>query len=196
VTVFSRQEQLAILVLVGLLLVSNGFLIWQNATRPSFTAAPPAEVDAGEEEEQPVGERQMRVHVAGEVQQPGVYSLAVGERVVDAIAAAGGVTSAADADRLNLAQPVEDGMRVFVPARAQAADDGGKEAAAADGLLDLNTASLAELQGLPGIGPALAGRIVTYREEQGPFQHVSDLLNVPGIGAAKLATLEDLVTVR
>jgi|LSQX01.3.fsa_nt_gb competence protein ComEA len=194
--VFSRQEQLAVLVLLGLLLASNGFLVWQNAVRGQPNEPAPL-VAAQWAQEEPVDEPAgaVRVHVAGSVRQPGVYDLAANARVVDAINAAGGFNGEADADQLNLARPVEDGMRIYVPAmKAPGGEDAEQETPAA-GLLNLNSATLVQLESLPGIGPALAARILDYREQHGPFQRVSDLLNVPGIGPAKLSELEDLVTV-
>lgn len=137
-------------------------------------------------------------HAAGAVLQPGVYELPAGSRVTDLIDAAGGAAADADLDRLNLAAPVVDGQRVYVPkiGEAMPADAavgavGGQPA----GPLDLNTATLEQLDTLPGVGPATAKAIIDERERRGGFRSVDDLLDVRGIGPAKLDGLRDLVTV-
>jgi competence protein ComEA len=145
------------------------------------------------------------VHVAGAVNQPGVYELATGARVADAVTAAGGATAEADPNALNLAAPVIDGDRVEVPVVGSAppGDSGtghshavtdGSAAGATIGPVDLNQASAGELEALPGIGPATAAAIVEYRTQSGPFGGVDDLLDVPGIGPAKLDAIRDAVT--
>ncbi|MFC0678242.1 helix-hairpin-helix domain-containing protein [Lysobacter korlensis] len=131
------------------------------------------------------------VHVLGAVAAPGLYELSEGERIVDAVAAAGGFAPDADQAALNLARAVADGEQVYVPVVGEEPpvppDAGG-------GLVNLNTADAAELETLPGLGPELAGRIVEWRTQHGPFSSVDDLLNVTGIGAKTLSALADLVT--
>ena len=151
------------------------------------------------------------VDVVGAVRRSGVVRVAGGARVVDAIAAAGGATSSADLARLNLAAPVADGSRIAVPNVGQAAppvdpaavSGGGGSGGSGDpaagttpsGPVDINTATAAQLDALPGIGPATAAAIVQDRSAHGPFRSVDDLGRVRGIGPAKLAQLHDLVTV-
>jgi competence protein ComEA len=139
------------------------------------------------------------VHVAGAVVRSGVLHLPAGSRVVDAIAAAGGATIDADVDRVNLAAPLADGGWIHVPRvgePASAPPGGGAGATPATaGPLDLNQATAAELEALPGIGPATAAAILAYREEHGPFASVDALGEVSGIGDAKLAQLRELVRV-
>jgi competence protein ComEA len=142
----------------------------------------------------------MVVHVDGAVNRPGVHELAPGARVIDAVAAAGGTTAAADEHRVNLAAPVVDGQRLWVPAVGEeeptvvagSGGGGGGETASdiGSGPVDVNEADETRLQDLPGIGPALAAAIIQYRTDHGPFGTVEDLLDVPGIGPAKLAQLE------
>ncbi len=122
------------------------------------------------------------VHVSGAVRDPGLVSLVGPARVADAVRAAGGATSAADLSAINLASPVADGDQIVVPAV-------GERGEAGDGLIDLNRATAQDLIRLQGIGPVLAERIVAHREEHGPFDSVEALLDVPGIGEAKLALL-------
>ncbi len=144
------------------------------------------------------------VHVAGAVVVPGVHELPAGSRVVDALEVAGGLAPGADSGRLNLAAPVSDGERVYVlhqgeatapPVAGAATGSGGSDGAAASGPLDLNTADQAALDGLPGVGPATAAAIVAHRNEIGRFTSVDQLLDVRGIGTAKLEALRDLVRV-
>lgn len=138
------------------------------------------------------------VHVAGSVVAPGVYELAPGARVRDAIAAAGGAGTGADANALNLAAVVVDASRVYVPAVGEEVPSSAAPPVSpvdvASGPVDLNRASVEQLDELPGIGPATANAIVTERDRNGPFLDVDGLDRVPGIGPAKLAALRDLVT--
>ncbi|MFF2369046.1 ComEA family DNA-binding protein [Agromyces sp. NPDC058110] len=142
------------------------------------------------------------VHVLGAVARPGLVELDAGARVVDAVAAAGGFTADADPAGVNLARPVVDGEQLVVLAigevpAAEAAGAGagaaGGGGAASDGLVHLNTAGVAELDTLPRIGPALAQRILDYREANGPFTSVDQLMDVTGIGDAVFSGLSDLV---
>ena len=147
------------------------------------------------------------VQAAGAVTRPGVYRLAGGARVGDLIDAAGGLTPQADPDRINLAAPVADGARVYVLRRGEAdpgpPTDGGAGSGPDDPAdpgatappLDLNTATQAQLDALPGVGPATAAAIVDDRRQHGPFTSVDDLARVRGIGPAKLAALRTRVRV-
>ncbi len=140
------------------------------------------------------------VHVAGAVRRPGVYRMRAGARVDDAVRRAGGATRRADLGQVNLAAKVEDGRQVLVPARPAAGGDpaaaGAVGGATAPGLpLNLNTATVEQLETLPGIGPGLAAQILAVREERGGFGSVDELTEVPGIGEGRLAALRDAVTV-
>jgi competence protein ComEA len=158
------------------------------------------------------------VQAAGAIAEPGVYRLPAGARVDDLVEAAGGLTSEADADRVNLAAPIGDGERVWVPAHGEVevpavvagtgggasssgggaspgGGGGGAGATEASGPIDLNTATADELDRLPGVGPATATAILAYRDEHGRFGSVEELLEVRGIGDAKLEQLRPLVRV-
>jgi competence protein ComEA len=147
------------------------------------------------------------VHVAGAVRRPGLYRLPPGSRVADAVEAAGGPQPAADLDRLNLAGRLADGQRVAVARRGQpeppgppgavSGADGGPAAEAGGPAepVDLNTAGPAELQTLPGVGPATARAILEERARRGGFKSPRDLLGVPGIGERRFARLRDRVRV-
>lgn len=126
------------------------------------------------------------VHVAGDVSRPGVYALPIGARVIDAVTAAGGALAGADTTTVNLARVVEDGEQIVV----------GRVAAQGSGRLDLNTATAEELDGLPGIGPVIAARIVQWRSDHGRFRTIDQLKDVSGVGAATFASLRKLIAVR
>lgn len=155
------------------------------------------------------------VHVAGAVLRPGVVTLASGSRAIDAIDAAGGLAPGADADRINLAAPLVDGVRLVVPLIGQPAaaevapqrpagtstgapgstSSSGSAPVGPVGPVDLNTADATQLDALPGVGPSTAAAIIAYRDEHGPFTSIDGLLDVRGIGDAKLDGLRDLVTI-
>lgn len=137
------------------------------------------------------------VHVAGKVRRPGIVVLSPGARVVDALKAAGGARPGVDLAGLNLARLLVDGEQVIVgaPAAAGAVAPAGPAAPDAGGRVNLNTASAAQLEELPGVGPVTAAAIVAFREEQGPFASVDQLLDVSGIGEATLAEIAPHATV-
>jgi competence protein ComEA len=129
------------------------------------------------------------VHVSGAVRAPGVVSVTAASRVFDVVVAAGGATSSADLTQINLAAPVRDGDRVIVPFEGERA-----AGVAGDEGVDLNAATSSGLEELPGVGPVLAARIVAFREANGAFTAVEDLLDVPGIGEAKLAAMRGTIS--
>jgi competence protein ComEA len=204
---FGRREQVALALLAGLGLLLVGRLALRGAPSegPLLVVSPtPAE---------------LVVHVAGEVVIPGVYRLRPGARWSDALAAAHGPTFLADLAAVNLAQPLRDGERVFIPRtpdpvlaagpengdgegppagqqRRNASPRSNRASAAAAAPVEINSATAADLEALPGIGPVLAARIVAHREEHGRFERLEDLLEVEGIGPRLLARLRPLVQVR
>ena len=146
---------------------------------------------------------QVLVHAAGAVRHPGLHSLPSGSRVADLIEAAGGVDDTVDIDRINLAAPVSDGERVWLPRRGEpvpaqltSPSDVSGDAADESRPLDLNTATQQQLDELPGVGPATAAAILAERKSRGRFASVEDLLDVRGIGTAKLEEIRSLVTTR
>lgn len=148
-----------------------------SAAGPTATAAP------------------LRVYVSGAVHHPDVYELPAGAIVRDAITAAGGAEETADLEQINLALPLHDADQVHVPRQGEAADIPPLRAAQS-GTLNINTAGLAALEELPGIGPALAQRIIDYRQAHGPFSQVDDLQAVEGIGPSILDEIRDLITTK
>jgi len=172
------------------------------AAAPEETAGPPpggSPTVAVEGE----GEKKGRatVHVAGAVRRPGVYRLAGDARVADAVDRAGGAERGADLTAVNLAAEIKDGRQIIVPEQGAAAAGGMPAAGGASTPgapatpINLNTATLEQLDTLEGIGPGLAQRILTYRDEQGGFGDVEELGQVPGIGEKRLAALRERVTV-
>jgi competence protein ComEA len=138
------------------------------------------------------------VHVVGEVRRPGLYRLREGARIADAVRRAGGAAPGADLAAVNLAAPLVDGIQILVPSRSasgtgspadQSSGEGG-----VTGTVSLSSATVEELDELPGVGPITAQKIVDYRTEHGPFASVDDLDAVPGIGPTRIEQLRDLVT--
>jgi competence protein ComEA len=153
---------------------------------PAKAATAPLRVDDG------AGDRTI-VHVVGAVRRPGVYRLPASARVQDAVARAGGATRRADLAGLNLAAKVEDGRQVLVPERPRPGVTGGAPTAAPakSQPLNLNTATLEQLDELTGVGPTTAQKILDYRKEKGGFGTVDELGEIPGIGDKRLATLRE-----
>lgn len=196
----SRTEVVGLGVLVvGALLVLVVLWWWQRpgpVVGPTDVPSPPVGASAGV-----LTSGEVVVHVTGAVVTPGVVSLVDGARVVDAIEAAGGVRADADLSRLNLARLVVDGEQILVPVVGTSADGGGGAAGQVDdvrdaeGRLNLNRATAADLEELPGVGPVLAERIVRHREEHGPFAAPGDLRAVAGIGEKTFQNLAPYVWV-
>jgi competence protein ComEA len=133
------------------------------------------------------------VHVVGAVRRPGLYDFPQGARVADAVTHAGGATRRADLTLINLAAPLADGQQIVVPRRGTATAGAAATGAAPAGPVHLNTATLEQLDALPGVGPVTAQKILDYRQKHGAFSSVDDLDAVSGIGPARLDTLRDLV---
>lgn len=204
---------IVVMVCAGRLLLdaasSEGFAVVQpdGAEQAAGDGDAEAAADAGASQAAPAP---LRVHVGGAVAAPGVYDLAEGARVLDAVEAAGGFAEGAARDALNLARAVSDGEQVVVPSEADiaaqeavsagaggAAAGAGASAAAggAGGKVNINTASAAQLDTLPGVGASTAEKIVADREANGPFKTVEDLKRVSGIGDKKFAALADAICV-
>lgn len=180
VTVFALGRSAATEVPVGIETTAQA----QPVPTPSVTTSPIVYV---------------RVHVAGAVARPGVVQVPAGSIVQDALLAAGGLATGADPADLNLAAPVSDGMQILIGTSEEplgTLNGGGEEAgsgAAGDGPLDLNTATQEQLESLPGVGPVMAGAILTWREEHGSFSSVEELQEISGIGPKTFTKLAPLV---
>lgn len=179
------------MLVIAALAVTVGIGVLRGAVAPVETVTVS---ESGRTEADAVAEASVYVHVAGAVVAPGLYRLSAGARVVDVIAAAGGFAEDAEKGAVNLARPLSDGEQLVVPLIGEE-PAGGVAAPAGDGRINLNTATVAELDTLPRIGPALAQRIIDWRDTNGRFTSVEDLLAVPGIGDKMLESLRDLVMV-
>lgn len=150
------------------------------------------------------------VHITGEVKNTGILVLKEEARIADAIESAGGATEEADLNKINLAYTLKDGQKIYIPNKedeeniAYITEGSGNNVSVENGdesemkekiKMNINTASQAELEELPGIGEAIASRIIEYREENGTFNKIEDLLNVKGIGDAKFAEIKEYVVV-
>jgi competence protein ComEA len=180
----------------AVLLVLLAAFYLARSRAPDASAAPIATIAVGGEDDGGGGGSRLVIDVAGAVHHPGVYRLAAGSRVEDALHRAGGVTPHADLTQINRAAKLEDGRQVLVPVKVRA---GAAPAAASvpgasatpSAPIDLNTATLEQLEELDGVGPATAQKILDYRTAHGGFGSVDELDQVPGIGEKRLAALRD-----
>jgi competence protein ComEA len=189
----SRGRALAYVVVLLALLALGGRYALDRGEASLATARPAALVAA-----KPAPPRLLVVHVVGAVRRPGLYRLPDGSRIDDAIREAGGPRHRAALELVNLASPVADGQQVVVPVRGEGAPagsvgPGSAPGTGAGGRVHLNSATLEQLDALPGVGPVTAQKILDYRQEHGAFQSVEELDAVPGIGPTRLADLRELV---
>ncbi|HEX2293525.1 MAG TPA: ComEA family DNA-binding protein [Gaiellaceae bacterium] len=179
--------------LVAALFLGGRYLVGSGTATVERAPVEPAAVEAAPAP-------RLVVHVVGAVRRPGLYRLEHGSRIADAVRRAGGATRRADLSLVNLAAQVSDGTQVVVPRRVVVAAGAGPEGSVpaggevpAAGPVHLNTATVEQLDALPGVGPVTAQKIVDYREQHGAFSSVDDLDAIPGIGPARLEQLRDLV---
>jgi competence protein ComEA len=188
-------RELTVLGVLGVA-VLGGLGLWYFRSLPQPVAVHSVPVPAPSPSASPAA---LIVHVAGWVEEPGVYELPDGSRVIDALEAAGGSRRGAELSALNLAAPLTDGQQVLVVRASQAAPASGSPTGVvpdgATSMVNINSATPEELETLPGIGEVLAATIVQYREEHGPFTSVDQLVDVSGIGEVTLEEIRDLVTV-
>jgi competence protein ComEA len=192
---FTPLQLVGLLLLISFTLFSSALFYWRAKPKPLV------EVTA---EENAFSKREVKiesfnttlivVHVCGAVKHPGVYSLPAGSRVFEAVEKAGGALSQARLEGVNLARQLSDGEQVYIPRRGESLSVLPKSKQTP--LIDLNRATAEELESLPGIGEELARRILEYREENGSFKSVQELLEVKGIGEGKLEEIKDKVCVK
>ncbi len=189
----TRTRLLALSVPVVALLVLAG----QRVMRPSPPVAPREATSAAEVTSVEPEHLQIVVHVSGAVESPGLYRVPEGSRVADLVKRAGGLKPRADLTVVNLAAPLADGEHVIVTRRPLldpvAAVGVAGLGGAPTGPVHLSTATIDQLDELPGVGPVTAQKIVDWRTEHGPFRSVDDLDQIPGIGPARIEQLRDLV---
>ena len=190
---YSNAQKRSLLILGGLVLATSSFFILRTSS-PSEAIVPPALVVD-------VVAAEITIDVQGAVNHPGVYTLTMGSRVVDAIKAAGGVTKAGDPSDLNQARIIADGEQIYVYAKSSSSNTNSTTQSTVkvkpknSGFVLVNRASAKEFEALDGIGPVLASRIVSYRKANGPFATIEDLLKVPGIGAGTLSKFKSKLRV-
>jgi competence protein ComEA len=182
--------------LIGWTLVTRG--VQMTSTAEAAAAEPELPIDEPFESDpasEPGPAAPLVAYVTGAVLAPDVYQLPPGARIKDLVVAAGGLLPEADAEAVNLAAPLSDAQHVHIPARGESPPaSGGAEAGDDAGMIDLNSATAEQLDGLPGVGPTLASRIVAYRDANGPFGSAEDLAQVDGVGPALIAKIAPLVT--
>ena len=193
----SRAELIALVAVVGVTVAGAGFWYVRSLPAPVQVRSGPSEVLVPGPTASASPTTVILVDVAGWVRRPGVYEFADGARVIDAIDAAGGARPGAVLSSLNLAAPLVDGTQVLVTKESQSAPttETGTGTSGATGLVNVNSATNAELETLPGIGEVIAQAIVDHRTENGPFTSVEQLVDVSGIGDATLENIRELVTV-
>jgi competence protein ComEA len=194
---FLLQQRRLLLAAAGALaviLLLGRFVLGVGTTTPAAPLPPPPASAAGAPG---APSSRVVVDVVGAVRRPGLYRLAQGSRIADAVARAGGATGRADLAQVNLAAPLADGEQVVVPKRgapgAPTSSGGAATPGAAAAPVQLSTATLEQLDSLPGVGPVTAQKILDYREKHGAFSSVDELDAVPGIGPKRLDQLRDLV---
>ena len=189
----SRRRALAGALLLALVLLVAG----RHLAGAGASSSEPARAERPLQAVEDAAPAALVVHVVGAVRRPGLYRLREGSRVADAVARAGGATPRADQSLVNLAAPIADGAQILVPRRvaagaATAGGGAGDSTTAAAGPVHLNTATLEQLDALPGIGPTTAQKILDFRAEHGAFTSIDELDAVPGIGPARLEQLREV----
>lgn len=186
---FSRRQLLIVALLAGVVLLVAGRYLASAGTPTADPPVPRIPVSQGV-----LPAQRLVVHVVGAVRRPGLYRLDQGDRIADAVRRAGGTTRSADLQAINLAAPLADGSQVVVPRRVSAtAAAAGAPSSSPAGPVHLNTATLEQLDELPGVGPVTAQKILDYRTKHGAFSSVDELDAISGIGPARLDQLREVV---
>lgn len=209
-----NKKQIVIIVAIGIVfIVVIGLYIYttysQNQTGLDEAFYEESEEEKEEETKEKNNLKKVIVHIAGEVNEPGIVEIEEGSRIVDVVEEAGGFTQEANIDKVNLAYVVEDGQKIMIPnyqeiensmyiskesgesiVEEKIGETGG------DSMVDINEATQTQLEELPGIGPSTAGKIIEYRKENGKFKQVEDIKNVNGIGEAKFEKIKDYISVK
>ena len=202
---------LLLILLGGCTSANSEIILSDNATVESCVDIEPVETeDSGQEVQETETNKTLVVYVCGAVQSPGVYELPEGSRINDAVTAAGGFSEDADRTYVNLAAKVGDGFKLQIPTLTETADEasvkgidsfdegsGTQDAAKSDagGLININTASREQLVTIPGIGDRIADRIIKYRDENGSFKCIEDIMKVSGIKDKLFSKIKDHITV-
>lgn len=193
-TRFTRRQFIVVGVLAVFMVAGGALTARRSRLNPVISShRNPVKRASAPQKQQPAPVKTLFVHVSGAVARPGLYELKSGLRAADAVAAAGGATGEGDIDALNLASLITDGQKIYVPRLGETAVPPGATDGA-DPRVNLNTASAEELDGLDGIGPVLAKRIIDWRQRKGRFTSIAQLDEINGIGPKKLSLIKDNLT--
>ena len=185
---YSSLQKRGLAIIAGLVILISALFVMRGSSQEVVAAPAPLEIES-------ISTQTLMVDVAGAVLNPGVYSLPLNARVVEAIKAAGGVKKGADTSDINQARILKDGEQIYVYPAATSRIGNSRPAIRKNGPIMINRATVKEFESLDGIGPVLANRIVAFRKLNGPFTAVEDLLKVPGIGQSKFAQFKEKLRV-
>ncbi|CAN1496720.1 ComEA DNA uptake protein and related DNA-binding proteins [Candidatus Nanopelagicaceae bacterium] len=186
---YSSLQRRGLAIIAGLVVAITALFVMRGSSQEVVAAPAPLEIES-------ISIQTLMVDVAGAVVNPGVYSLPLNARVVEAIKAAGGLKKGADTSDINQARILKDGEQIYVYPAALSGNGGvSRPAIRKNGPIMINRATVKDFESLDGIGPVLANRIVTYRKTNGPFSAIEDLLKVPGIGQSKFAQFKEKLRV-
>ena len=185
---YSSLQKRGLAIIAGLVIAITALFVIRGSSQEVIAAPAPLEIESATQQT-------LMVDVAGAVMNPGVYSLPLNARVVEAINAAGGLKKGADTSDINQARILKDGEQIYVYPAALSGGGVSRPAVRRNGPIMINRASVKDFESLDGIGPVLANRIVAYRKINGPFTAIEDLLKVPGIGQSKFAQFKEKLRV-
>ena len=186
---YSSLQKRGLAIIAGLVVAITALFVMRGSSQEVIAAPAPLEIES-------IAQQTLMVDVAGAVVNPGVYSLPLNARVVEAIKAAGGLKKGADTSDINQARILKDGEQIYVyPAALSGSGGVNRPAIRKNGPIMINRATIKDFESLDGIGPVLANRIINYRKSNGPFTAIEDLLKVPGIGQSKFAQFKEKLRV-
>lgn len=205
--VFSRQEKIVLLLIVTVIITIFGCRFYlQEKNKITIVPSNQENLSTQQSVADTSQEEICIIHIAGAVKQPGVYRISSGERIIDVVKMAGGALERAHLDMVNLAAPIHDGQKIIIPFMPEERDDEllriaeqgltipESDYSANSGLININSATARELELLPGIGPALAERILEFRKNNGMFRKIEDIKGVSGIGQKRFDAIKEMIT--
>jgi len=208
--ILSKQEKIVLLLIISVVVIFFAWKLYlQEKNSITIISAHQENREANPAIEKTVEEEICIIHIVGAVNQPGVYQLSKGKRIIDAVKAAGEATEQAILDAVNLAAPIYDGQKIIIPYFIEGGERGNQIRESDDlnlnypeyfysqksNLININISSARELESLDGIGQVLAERIVEYRKNNGFFDRIEDIKNVSGIGEKKFDAIKEMITV-
>jgi len=207
--ILNKKQKIIIIVIATFMLLFIGFYIIKKANNSEYIELETQDYEVTESSsinEEIIEEQEIIIHVTGAVKNQGIVQVEEGARISDVIDIAGGITNEADLSKINLAYEVEDGQKIYVPnvndetniesITEEAGENVLEDNNSNSSKVNINTASQTELETLNGVGPSTALKIINYREENGEFNKIEDIKNVPGIGDVKFENLKDSICVK